>query len=142
MKCLNWTALIMTITRRLTLLSLLGCLPLLGLLGGCTQVQVAPNTLGEYKMGELQVVTETGFAATYDAVKQGMKDASLFQTGDDRQPTQAEFKGRDSADTQVIIKLKELGANRTDVRIRYGIPGNLALAQQLYQSIQKNLKSR
>jgi hypothetical protein len=131
----------MKTSHRIPLVSLLGflALPLLFVLGGCTQVQVAPNTLGEFKMGELQVVTDRSFAATYDAAKRGMQEASLFQTRDDRRASTGELRGRDSADTQVVIKLKELAPNRTDVRIRYGVPGNLALAQQVYQSIQKSL---
>ncbi len=126
-------------SRPLRSISLLGLLILVGGLSGCTQVQVAPNTLGEYRMGELQVVADRGFAATYEAAKKGMKDSNIFQTGDEQKVTEGELKGRDSADAQVTIKVKEIGPNRSDVRIRYGIPGNLALAQKVYQSIQKQL---
>ena len=120
-------------------------LPALGLLvlgagvTGCTQVQVAPNTLGEYRLGELQVVVDRGFATTYEAAKKGLKESNIFQTGDERKVTEGELKGRDAADAQVVIKVKEIGPNRSDLRIRYGIPGNLALAQKVYQSIQKQL---
>lgn len=129
----------MKTSRSLRSLSLLGLLVLGAAMSGCTQVQVAPNTLGEYRMGELQVVVDRGFAATYEAAKKGMKESNIFQTGDEQKVTEGELKGRDSADAQVTIKVKEIGPNRSDVRIRYGIPGNLALAQKVYQSLQKQL---
>lgn len=106
---------------------------------GCTQVQVAPETRGEYKLGELQVFTDHDFATVHAAAVRGMKDAKLFQTRDDRKVIEAELNGRDSTDTLVIVKIKEVGKNRTSVKIRYGIKPNLAAAQSLYQAISKYL---
>lgn len=105
---------------------------------GCTQVQVAPDVAGEYKLGELQVFSEHNFAVTYEAAKRGLKDMGLFQTRDDRKPIEAELNGRDGADTLVIVKIKEVAPNRTSVKIRYGLAGNLALAQKLYQAIERH----
>jgi hypothetical protein len=107
---------------------------------GCTQVMVAPDTRGEYKLGELQVFADRDFAHVYDAAKAGLKDLKLFQTHDDRKLIEAELRGRDSADTMVIIKIKEVAANRTSVKIRYGlVQPDLAGAQRLYQAIEKHL---
>jgi hypothetical protein len=111
-----------------------------GLYSGCTNVQVAPATLGEYKLGELQVFADRDFMRTYEAAKRGLKDMSLFQTQDDRKVIEAELRGRDAADTMVIVKIKEVGKNRTSVKIRYGVlTPNLASAQKLYQAIEKHL---
>lgn len=106
---------------------------------GCTQVQVAPDTVGEYKLGELQVFADRDFNRVYDAAKLALKDTKLFQTRDDRKIVEGEINGRDGADTLVIVKIKEVAKGRTSVKIRYGLPGNLAQAQKLYQAIEKHL---
>ena len=107
---------------------------------GCTQVQVAPGVTGEYKVGELQVFADTDFASVYAASKKGMKDVGLFETRDDRKTIEAELNGRDSTDTMVVVKLKEVAPNRTSVKIRYGVlKPDLAAAQKLYQAIQKRM---
>jgi hypothetical protein len=107
---------------------------------GCTQVQVGPQVQGEYRFGELQVFADRSFATVHAAAIRGMKDAGLFQTRDDRKVFEAELNGRVSDDTLVIVKIKEVGANRTSVKIRYGVfSSDLAGAQQLYQAIAKYL---
>ena len=120
------------------------CLGVLSLLlgfalAGCTQVQVAPDVRGEYKLGELQVFAERDFARVYEAAKAGMKDMKLFQTQDDKKVVEAELRGRDSVDTMVIVKIKEVAKGRTSVKIRYGLSGDLPSAQKLYDAIQKHL---
>ncbi len=107
---------------------------------GCTQVMVAPDTRGEYKLGELQVFTDRDFMKVYEAAKSGLKDLKLFQTQDDRKVIEAELRGRDSTDTLVIVKIKEVAKGRTSVKIRYGVvKPDLAMAQKLYQAIEKHL---
>lgn len=107
---------------------------------GCTQVQVAPDTRAEYKLGELQVFSDRGFAAVHDAAVRGMKDLKLFQTQDDRKVVEAELRGRDSTDTLVIVKIKEVAQNRTSIKIRYGVlKPDLPSAQKLYDAIKKYL---
>lgn len=105
---------------------------------GCTHVQVSSDRLGEYKLGELQVFADRDFARVYDAAKAGMKDMKLFQTQDDRKVVEAELRGRDAADTLVIVKIKEVAKDRTSVKIRYGITGDLPSSQKLYDAIQKH----
>lgn len=109
------------------------------LAAGCTQVQVAPDVRGEYRLGELQVFADRDFNRVYEAAKAGMKDAKLFQTQDDKKVIEAELRGRDSADTLVIVKIKEVAPNRTSVKIRYGLTPDLPSAQKLYEAIQKRL---
>ena len=76
----------------------------------------------------------------YEAAKKGMKDSGLFQTADDRKVVEAELNARDSVDTKVIVKLKELGKNRVSVKIRYGlVRPDLPAAQKLFAAIQKHL---
>ena len=107
---------------------------------GCTQVQVAPQVRGEYEFGALQVFVDSDFMRAYEASKLGMRDLGLFQTGDDRKVIEAELNARDSVDTKVIVKLKELGKNRVSVKIRYGlVRPDLPAAQQLFTAIQKHL---
>jgi hypothetical protein len=112
----------------------------LGCATGCTQVQVAPEVRGEYKLGELQVFANRDFAAVHDAAKRALKEVGLFETRDDVKVIEAELNGRDSADTLVIVKIKEVGKNRTSVKIRYGVlKPDLVSAQKLYQAIEKRL---
>ena len=107
---------------------------------GCTQVQVAPDVRGEYDFGELQVFVDADFMRTYEAAKRGLKDIGLFQTADDRKVIEAELNARDSVDTKVIVKVREVGKNRVSVKIRYGIVRpDLPSAQKLFAAIQKNL---
>lgn len=107
---------------------------------GCTQVQVTPEQRGEYKLGELQVFEDRDFATVHAAAVQGMKDVNLFQTQDDRKVVEAELRGRDSTDTMVIVKIKEVGPKRTSIKIRYGVfTPNLPSAQQLYEAIKRHL---
>lgn len=106
----------------------------------CTQVQVAPDTRGEYKLGELQVFADRDFAAVHSAAVRGMKDMKLFQTQDDRKVIEAELRGRDATDTLVIVKIKEVGKDRTSIKIRYGVlKPDLPSAQKLYDAIKKYL---
>jgi hypothetical protein len=106
---------------------------------GCTQVQVAPDVRGEYRLGELQVFAEGDFATVYEATKLGLAEQKLFITQDHRLVVEAELKARDASDTMVIVKIKELSPNRTSVKIRYGLRGDLASAQRVYDSIQRRL---
>lgn len=127
--------------RRITTLRLALSLALAGgtlFVGACTQVQVAPDTRGEYKFGELQVFADADFARVHNAAVRGMKDMNLFQTKDDRKVVEAELNGRDSTDTLVVVKIKEVGKNRTSIKIRYGVLNpDLPSAQKLYEAIKK-----
>ncbi|MGH7957462.1 MAG: hypothetical protein ACREH8_10680, partial [Opitutaceae bacterium] len=61
-------------------------------------------------------------------------------TGDDRKVIEAELNARDSVDTKVVVKLKELGPNRVSLKIRYGlVRPDLPAAQKLFAVIQKHL---
>lgn len=114
--------------------------PALFIAAGCTQVQVAGDTRGEYKLGELQVFADRNFATVHAAATRGLKDVGLLQTRDDRKVIEAELNGRDSTDTLVVVKIKEVGPNRTSIKIRYGVfTPNLASAQKLYEAIEKHL---
>ena len=134
MKCIHLSA----IFPRLFVMLIAGVIWVV--VSGCTQVQVAPNVRGEYEFGALQVYVDSDFMHVYEAAKKGMKDSALFQTGDDRKVIEAELNARDSVDTKVIVKLKELGKNRVSVKIRYGlVRPDLPAAQKLFAAIQKHL---
>lgn len=106
---------------------------------GCTQVQVTPDTRGEYKFGELQIFEDRDFATVHAAAVRGLKDMNLFQTRDDRKVIEAELNARDATDTLIVIKIKEVGKNRTSLKIRYGLNPNLPSAQKLYEAIKQHL---
>lgn len=133
----------MTTSHRIPTLRLVLSLALTGFTlfaAGCTQVQLSPDTRGEYKLGELQVFADRDFATVHAAAVRGMKDTNLFQTRDDRKVVEAELNGRDSTDTLVIVKIKEVGKNRTSLKIRYGVlKPDLPAAQRLYDAIKKHL---
>lgn len=106
---------------------------------GCTQVMLSPETRGEYRFGELQVFADRDFAATYAAAKYGLQDNGLFLVKDERLVVEAELNGRDATDTLVVVKIKELAKNRTSIKIRYGLKGDLASAQAVYAAIERRL---
>lgn len=110
------------------------------LLSGCTQVQLDSDTRGEYKLGELQVFADRDFLTVYNAAKRGIADLKLYQTRDDRKVIEAELNARDSTDTMIVVKIKEVGPKRTSVKIRYGaLKPDLPAAQKLYQAIERHL---
>lgn len=120
---------------------LLGFAALLMLTGtpGCTTVQVTDDQIGEFKLGELQVLANAGFATAYDATKGAFEEHGLFLTGDDRKVVEAVLTARDRADTLVTVKLKEVAVGQTSVKIRYGLTGDAARSQALYRDIAERL---
>lgn len=129
----------MTYQTKMRLPVILGLLcAALAILPACRTVAVNDQTTGEVKFGELQVVTEHGFEAVYQATKKGFVDTKLFQTGDDKKYIEAELTARDSMDTLVTVKIKEVAHNRTSVKVRYGVTGDTVNAQRLYNNIEKN----
>lgn len=93
------------------------------------------HTVGRVKLGELQVFANHDFEKVYQAAKQGIADRKLFLTQDDKKYAEAELRARDSVDTLVIVKLKEVARDRTSVKVRYGVTGDTANAQLLYNEI-------
>jgi hypothetical protein len=110
---------------------------------GCTTtVQLAPEgkspTLGEYKFGYLIVQPNQKFETVREATKQAFKDLGYFLVKDDIDPPGSNvLHARDAQDTIIEVKLKDFGTF-TNVKVRYGIRGELALEQKVYQAIAKN----
>lgn len=117
------------------------------LLFGCaTPVQVADDTktVGEYKFGFLSVSPSKPFETVREAAKKGLKDLGYFLVQDELDPPgKCELRARAADDTIVIVKLESgvtLTAGAfTNVKIRYGLRGDLAPAQRIYQAIEKHL---
>ena len=108
-------------------------------LPACTTVEVAPGTIGNVKLGELQVVADHDFETVYSAAKRGITDYKLFLTGDEKKVIEAELNARDATDSLVIVKIKEIAKGRTSVKIRFGLTtGDIAQAQRLYREIAKH----
>ena len=110
-------------------------------MSGCTSVQVTSDnkTLGEYKLGYLIVQPLQSFENTREATRKGFKDIGYFLVQDELAlPGECELRARTPNDTIVVVKLKSFGSY-TNVKIRHGLSGELAPAQQLYQAIEKNL---
>jgi hypothetical protein len=109
----------------------------LALLPACRTVVVdeQSNTVGRIKLGELQVFANHDFETAYRAAKQGLADRKLFLTQDEKKYAEAELRARDSVDTLIIVKIKEVARDRTSVKVRYGMTGDTANAQLLYNEI-------
>jgi hypothetical protein len=108
----------------------------LALLPACRTVVIdEQNTVGQVKLGELQVFANHDFETAYRAAKQGLADRKLFLTQDEKKYAEAELRARDSVDTLIIVKIKEVARDRTSVKVRYGVPGDSANAQLLYNEI-------
>lgn len=108
-------------------------------LPACTTVQVTDDTIGEFRINELQTVVEGRFADAYEATLAAIEDQGLFLTGDRKKVVEAVVTARDRADTEVTIKLKEIAEGRTSVKIRYGLTGDAARSQILYRAIEERL---
>ncbi len=110
----------------------------LAVLPACRTVAVNDKTTGEEKFGELQVFADHDFETVYQAAKRGLVDLKLFQTGDDKKYIEAELTARDSNDTLIVVKVKEVAKDRCSVKVRYGLTGDIVNAQRLYNAIEKN----
>ncbi len=97
------------------------------------------STIGRIKLGELQVFANRDFETVYQAAKAGIAERKLFLTQDDKKYAEAELRARDSVDTLIIVKIKEVARDRTSVKVRYGLTGDTANAQLLYHEIAKRL---
>lgn len=106
---------------------------------GCTNVMVTKDIAGRVRLGELQVFVEADFAPVYAASKEAIKEYGLFQTKDEKKVVEAELEARDRADTLVTVSIKEVAKNRTSIKIRYGITGDVAQSQKLFALINKHL---
>jgi len=121
-------------------LLVVGALLLASGFSGCTSVQVTGDnkTLGEYKLGYLIVQPMQPFEKAREATKKGFKDMGYFLVGEEFDPPgNCELRARTTNDTIVEVKLKDF-ASYTNVKIRHGLRGELAPAQQLYQAIAKH----
>jgi hypothetical protein len=109
----------------------------LALLPACRTIVVdePSNTVGRVKLGELQVFANHDFETAYRAAKQGIAERKLFLTQDEKKYAEAELRARDSVDTLIIVKIKEVARDRTSVKVRYGVAGDVANAQLLYNEI-------
>jgi hypothetical protein len=96
------------------------------------------TTIGRVRFGELQVFANHDFETVYRAAKEGIAGRKLFLTQDDKKYAEAEFRARDSVDTLIIVKIKEVGKDRTSVKVRYGVTGDTANAQILYNEIARH----
>lgn len=121
------------------LVAAVGLLAGLAALPACRTVVVDQqhNTIGRVKLGELQVFANRDFETVYQAAKAGIADRKLFLTQDDKKYAEAELRARDSVDTLIIVKIKEVARDRTSVKVRYGVTGDTANAQALYNEIAK-----
>ena len=102
-------------------------------------VQVTDDTIGEFTLGELQVMVDGTFADAYAAAKAALEEQGLFLTGDERKVVEAVLTARDRADTQITVKLKEVAVGQTSVKIRYGLTGDAARSQALFRTIARHL---
>ena len=118
-----------------------GLLAGLAILPACRTVMVdrESSTIGRVRLGELQVFANHDFETVYQAAKAGLASRKLFLTQDDKKYAEAELRARDSGDTLIIVKIKEVARDRTSVKVRYGIPGDTANAELLYREIGKRL---
>lgn len=96
------------------------------------------NTIGQVKLGELQVFANRDFETVYRAAKAGIADRKLFLTQDDKEYAEADLHARDSVDTLIIVKIKEVARDRTSIKIRYGITSDTTNAQALYNEIARH----
>ncbi len=106
---------------------------------GCSTVQLTPDTLGEFRFGELRTTVDANFATAYQASKTALEEKGLFLTQDDRKTIEAELKARDRGDTLVVVKVKEVAPGQSTIKIRYGVSGDAARSQALFREIERGL---
>ncbi|MCF6159345.1 MAG: DUF3568 family protein [wastewater metagenome] len=108
-----------------------GCAALVG--GG-----IAAGTV-TYILGELKSIEESSLESTWEAAQKTMEDLEFVVTSKEKDALTARLIARGANDKKIVVRLKKISEELTEVRIRVGTFGDESLARQILEKLKKNL---
>jgi hypothetical protein len=125
--------------RNLLLIISLGIIVLSGT--GCASLVGGGTAAGTvtYIFGELKSVEEASLESTWEATQKTMKDLELIVTSREKDTLAARLIARGVNDKKIVIKLKKISEELSEVKIRVGTFGDEALSRNILKHLKKNL---
>lgn len=126
-------------TKNLLFILLLGIVLLSG--GGCAALiggGAAAGTVA-YVMGDLKSMEEASLDRTWEAAEKTMEDLEFIVTSKQKDVLTAKLIARGSNDKKIVMNLKKVSEELTEVRIRVGTFGDESLSRQILERLKKNL---
>lgn len=125
--------------RNLLLIISLGIIVLSG--SGCASLVGGGTAAGTvtYTFGELKSIEEASLESTWEATQKTMKDLELIVTSKEKDMLTARLIARGVNDKKIVIKLKNISEELSEVKIRVGTFGDEALSRNILKYLKKNL---
>ncbi|GAB63850.1 hypothetical protein KSU1_D0541 [Candidatus Jettenia caeni] len=125
--------------KKLPFIILLGIVLLSG--GGCAALRGGGAAAGTvaYVMGELRSMEEASLERTWEAAQKTMEDLEFIVTSKQKDVLTARLIARGANDKKIVIQLKKVSEDLTEVRIRVGTFGDESLSRQILERLKKNL---
>lgn len=125
--------------KKLPFIILLGIVLLSG--GGCAALRGGGAAAGTvaYVMGELRSMEEASLERTWDAAQKTMEDLEFIVTSKQKDVLTARLISRGANDKKIVIQLKKVSEDLTEVRIHVGTFGDESLSRQILERLKKNL---
>ncbi|WKZ17779.1 MAG: DUF3568 family protein [Candidatus Jettenia sp. CY-1] len=125
--------------KKLPFIILLGIVLLSG--GGCAALRGGGAAAGTvaYVMGELRSMEEASLERTWDAAQKTMEDLEFIVTSKQKDVLTARLIARGANDKKIVIQLKKVSEDLTEVRIHVGTFGDESLSRQILERLKKNL---
>ncbi len=125
--------------KKLPFIILLGIVLLSG--GGCAALRGGGAAAGTvaYVMGELRSMEEASLERTWEAAQKTMEDLEFIVTSKQKDVLTARLIARGANDKKIVIQLKKVSEDLTEVRIRVGTFGDESLSRLVLKRIKKNL---
>ncbi len=108
---------------------------------GCSTVPVESDATdaAQYRFGNYDVQVYSEMDRLIAAADRAMNEMDHARTDEKRSGHETSLRYRGPGDNLVLIKLKNLGNDRYNIRIRYGLVGNLAMSEQVYEKMRARL---
>jgi hypothetical protein len=112
------------------------------LIQGCWYVAVGAGAAGTvaYVKGELKAVESKDIDTVYAATKKAVEQLDLKVTQDLKDALGAKVVARDAQDKKIMINLKKMADETTELSVRVGTFGSRTKSNLIYQKIHDNLK--
>lgn len=116
------------------------CAVLLAGLAGCASTNNAQSPVGvRYSKGSLTAVEEVDFRSAWRACLAALNHTGVTVLDQATTPTEGFLDGRTNDLKAVKVRLRKLGAGKTEIRIRISSLGNSELSRLIYDDIKAAL---
>lgn len=116
------------------------CAVLLAGLAGCASTNNAQSPVGvRYSKGSLTAVEEVDFRSAWRACLAALNHTGVTVLDQATTPTEGLLDGRTNDLKAVKVRLRKLGAGKTEIRIRISSLGNSELSRLIYDDIKAAL---